>query len=100
MKVTVAKHGGFAAGIRRPPTVVDSDAMPRDAAEELVRLVTEAKAAAPNEMDGPGRARDALSYSITVEDDRGETAVLKHSDTAEAPALSALVEWVERQSRS
>ena len=46
MKVTLATHGGQAAGInlRLPPRVVDTDTLPEPAAEELAQLVAAAKA--------------------------------------------------------
>lgn len=100
MKVTLARHGGLAAGIRRPPLKVDSDSLPGPAAAELERLVTAAKVAPTTPSDRAGRARDAMSYTITVEDGHGgEPTVLKHSDIEESPALSALLEWLESHSR-
>ena len=96
MKITLARHGGLAAGMRRPPLEVDSDSLPGEAAAELERLVTEAKASPAAQDERAGRARDAMSYTITVEeDDGGEPTVLKHSDVSESPALAALLEWLE-----
>ena len=53
MRVTLAKHGGMPAAInlRLPPRVVDTDALPKGTAEELVRLVAAAKAAPPRKKD-------------------------------------------------
>lgn len=96
MKVTLATHGGLAAGIRRPPLKVDSADLPGAAATELERLVAEAKAAPQAQEERPGRARDAMSYTITVEEDDGKPTVLRHSDVSEAPALSALLGWLKR----
>jgi hypothetical protein len=96
MKVTLAKHGGLAAGIRRPPLEVDSADLPVAAAAELERLVAEAKAAPEAQGERPGRARDAMSYTITVEEEDGEPTVLRHSDVSEASALSALLQWLQR----
>ncbi|MFL6201354.1 MAG: protealysin inhibitor emfourin [Thermoanaerobaculia bacterium] len=96
MKVTLAKHGGLAAGMRRPPLKVDSTELPGAAAAELERLVASAKAAPAGQEERPGRARDAMSYTITVEEDDGaEPTVLRHSDVSESAALSALLEWLE-----
>ncbi|AWM36727.1 hypothetical protein GobsT_54270 [Gemmata obscuriglobus] len=94
MKVTLAKHGGLAAGIRRPPQVVDTDALPAPLAEELARLVAAAVAAGTPPGERPGRARDAMSYTLTVEGD-GRTA-LTQSDTAMTPAFAALLAWLEQ----
>jgi len=61
----------------------------------LARLVAAAKTAPAAEEGGPGRARDAMSYSITVEDGDRPT-VLRQSDTTMSPAFAALLDWLER----
>jgi hypothetical protein len=99
MKVNLAKHGGLAAAIRRPPVTVDSSALPENKAAELARLVAAAKAelqAAEAVEAGPGRARDAMSYTITLQDDGGESTTLRASDTSMSPPFSALLEWLDR----
>jgi hypothetical protein len=95
MKVTLTKHGGLAAGIRRRPRVVDADTLPAPAAGELSRLVAAAKAGPSPETSGPGRARDAMGYTITVEDG-GQPTVLRQSDATMSPEFAALLEWIER----
>ncbi|MFF9282973.1 protealysin inhibitor emfourin [Streptomyces griseosporeus] len=98
MKVTLTTHGGQAAAVRLglPPKVLDTDALPEDAAAELARLVA---AAVPTSRlaagEGrPGRARDAMSYRITVED-AGHTTVLTQSDAAMSQEFADLVDWLE-----
>ncbi|MEU6666013.1 protealysin inhibitor emfourin [Streptomyces sp. NPDC046727] len=100
MKVTLARHGGLAAAIRLslPPDVVDTDALPENDAAELARLVAAALPAAVPGGAGPDRpdpARDAMSYTITVEDD-GRSTVLTQSDTAMSPEFAALLSWLEQ----
>jgi hypothetical protein len=95
MKVTLSKAGGWTAGMRLPPQVVDSAQLPRKDADELARLVR-AATAAPSIESGPGQARDALSYTITIED-RGKPAVLHASDVSKAPEVAALLDWIEKQ---
>jgi hypothetical protein len=96
MRVALATHGGQAAAInlRLPPRVLDADGLPPETAQELRRLV----AAASTESGGtrrPGPARDAMSYTITVDD--GERSIkLSGSDTAMSPAFAALLSWIER----
>src|SRR5215831_7784488 len=99
MRVTLAKHGGMAAAInlRLPPRVVDTDALPKATAEELVRLVAAAKAAPAVQEEKSGGGRDVMSYTITVEDGSHPT-VLKQSDIAMSPAFNALRGWLERHS--
>ncbi|MFJ5774265.1 protealysin inhibitor emfourin [Streptomyces sp. NPDC093094] len=96
MKVTLAEHGGQAAAVNLglPPRVLDSDDLPEAAAAELARLVAEASAEAGEEQ-GPGRARDAMSYTITVEDG-GRSTVLTRSDTTMTPAFAALLSRLEQ----
>ncbi|MFI9150434.1 protealysin inhibitor emfourin [Streptomyces sp. NPDC053367] len=98
MKVTLATHGGQAAAIQRrlPPDVLDSDDLPEDAAAELARLVAAALAQDAEGPSGPGRARDAMSYTITVEDG-GRSTVLTRSDTTMSPAFAALLDWLEQR---
>jgi hypothetical protein len=95
VKLTLAKHGGLAAGIRRSPEVLDSNDLPQAAAAELARLVAELKATRSVQNETPGRARDAMSYSITVEEG-GEPTVLRQSDTTMSPSFAALLQWLER----
>ncbi|MFI1103965.1 protealysin inhibitor emfourin [Streptomyces melanogenes] len=95
MKVTLETHGGQAAAInlRRPPKVLDTATLPEDASAELTRLVAEAVAApAPQRSDRA--ARDAMSYTITVED-AGRSTVLTQSDTTMSPAFASLLSWLE-----
>jgi hypothetical protein len=97
MKINLAKHGGQAAGmfLGRPPRVLDTDNLLPSSAEELAKLVEAAKATAAAPGTGPGRARDAMSYTITVEDN-GHKTVLKQSDTNMSPAFRNLLAWLER----
>lgn len=95
MKVTLAQHGGLAAGIRRQPQVLDAHALPTEAAGELAKLVAAARAVPRPQENGPGRTRDAMSYTITVEDN-GEPTLLRGSDTNMSPAFAALLDWLQR----
>ncbi|MFC0844045.1 protealysin inhibitor emfourin [Streptomyces noboritoensis] len=94
MKVTLETHGGQAAAInlRLPPKVLDTDTLPEDASAELARLVAGAVPAPAAER--PDRARDAMSYTITVDDD-GRSTVLTQSDTTMSPAFASLLSWLE-----
>ncbi len=98
MKVTLTKYGGLAAGIRRPPYIVDSSALPSPEAMELKRLVTETKTTPAVKEKNPGRARDAMSYTIMIEETGNEPVVINQSDTTMSPAFAALLEWLERHS--
>ena len=99
MKVTLATHGGQAAGINLclPPREVEADALPPAAAAELARLLAAARATPAPKDERAGRGGDVMSYTITV-DDGGQQTVLKQSDTAMTPAFDALRSWLEKQS--
>lgn len=97
MKVSFAKHGGQAAGIflGRPPQVLDTSTLPPEAAEEICRLIEAATALSPTEEQGPERARDVISYTITVEEG-GHQSVLKCSDTNKSHVLAKLLVLLEQ----
>ncbi|WP_329312323.1 hypothetical protein OG723_01875 [Streptomyces sp. NBC_01278] len=88
MRVTLESYGGLAAVIRRRPEVLDTAAMPENAAAELTQLVA-AAIAMPVE-DQADRARDAMTYTITVED-HDRATVLEQSDATMSPAFATLL---------
>ena len=96
MRVSLATHGGLAATITRrlPPRVVDTDQLPADAVRELSRLVTAATANPGGQRPAP-HARDAMSYTITI-DDAPHSTTLTGSDTTMSPAFASLLAWLER----
>ncbi|WP_327180754.1 protealysin inhibitor emfourin [Streptomyces sp. NBC_01334] len=94
--MSLETYGGLAAAtnLRRPPEVLDTDALPETAAAELAQLL--AAAASMPQGDQAGRARDAMSYTITV-DDGDRVTVLEQSDAAMTPAFAALLTWLKRR---
>lgn len=95
MKVTLAQHGGQAAGInlRRAPLTVDTAALDASTASELKGLVASALSVpAPARS---GRARDEMSYTITIADGGHETVLLQ-SDTAMSAEFAKLLAWLGR----
>jgi hypothetical protein len=98
MTVTLSTYGGLAAGIRRLPRTVKSSNLAEPVAAELRQLVTAAKAAPSVKEERPGRARDAVSYTIRVEEDGGEIFTMSQSDATMSPAFAALLEWLDRHS--
>jgi hypothetical protein len=69
--------------------------LPPPVGEELARLLEAAKATSEVPDAGPGRARDAMSYTITVED-RNHQTVLRRSDSNMSSEFAALLTWLER----
>lgn len=95
MKVTLATHGGLAAGIRRIPVVVESSTLPEPMGAELVQLVAALKSAPVVSEQRPGRARDVMTYAISVDED-GHTSVFRQSDIGMSEAFADLLTWLER----
>ncbi|GAA4603937.1 hypothetical protein BJY16_004801 [Actinoplanes octamycinicus] len=96
MRVTLTTRGGLAAAItpQLPPTVVDTTDLKPDAAAELRALIAAAASAAP--VAPNPRVRDAMTYTVLVEDD-GDTTTLTASDAAMTAPFSALLSWLEDQ---
>src|SRR4051794_36730631 len=96
MRVTLAVHGGLAAGLRlgRPPVVVDVSTLTDEDARQLTSLLAGAKADPP-----PAQASRAVpdeqSYTVTV-DDGQDQEVLHRSDTTMSPTFADLVERLQR----
>jgi hypothetical protein len=96
MKVTLVQRGGLAAGInlQRPPQVVDTAALDGVEAAEL-RALADAAIAAPASATATGKARDEMSYVITIED-QGRETVLSQSDTTMSAEFGKLLAWLRR----
>jgi hypothetical protein len=97
MKITLTKHGGFAAGMFRPPSIVESSTLSATDAAELSRLVMAVKMAPIERGEEPGKARDAMSYTMTIEEDGAETTVITQSDINMSPAFADLMQWIDRR---
>ena len=97
MRVSLTTQGGLAAAFnqRLPPRVADTDHLPPEAADELRRLV-EAASAESGGTDRPHpAARDAMTYTITVEDGPQPTT-LTASDTTMSAPFATLLTWIEQ----
>ena len=96
MKITLAQHGGQAAGLfmQRPPAIVDAATLDGAQAAQLKSLVA-AAIASPSAGAASGRTRDEMSYTITVEQD-GRGTVLNQSDTTMSAQFRELLGWVKQ----
>ena len=94
--IILAQHGGQAAGINlnRPPKVIDSAALDEPKAAELKGLVA-AATSAPSRAASSGKARDEMSYTITLQD-QGRETVLSQSDTTMSVDFAKLLAWLQR----
>ncbi|MDQ3831619.1 MAG: hypothetical protein M3361_20440 [Candidatus Tectomicrobia bacterium] len=94
MRITLQKHGGQAAGMRRPPLSLEVASFGEDTATTLSRLVESAVQSSP--MASSTRpAPDEMSYTITI-DDGEKVRVLRQSDTSMTPAFATLLDWLEQ----
>ncbi|GAC1618840.1 MAG: hypothetical protein NVS4B4_03940 [Bradyrhizobium sp.] len=95
MKISLAQHGGQGAALRlnSSPQTIDTAALDPSQAAELKGLVT-AAASAPLATSF-GKARDEMSYTITIHDDGRET-VLSQSDTTMSADFGKLLTWLRR----
>ena len=97
MKVSLARHGGQAAGmlLGRAPKVLDATRLPEADAKDLARLVEAARSQAVGAHRGTRSAPDAMSYTITVEGGDQPT-ILKCSDVDMSLAFEDLLRFLER----
>ncbi|MEV5802219.1 protealysin inhibitor emfourin [Streptomyces collinus] len=97
MKITLVTDGGLASTVlaELPPQVLDTDTLSEGAAAELHRLVSAAARSVAEGTEEPSSlARDAMSYSITVEEG-GHASVLVQSDTTMSAEFAALLRWLK-----
>lgn len=96
MKIKLAQRGGHMAAFNRerPPQIIDSATLDRPKAAELEGLAA-AAASAPPRAASSGKARDEMSYTITIED-QGRETVLSQSDTTMSEEFSKLLSWLRR----
>lgn len=96
MKVSLAKHGGYAAGMRIRQPAAELDAADLDASRqrELMGLIDAAsKSQAPETQLRP--MPDAMSYTVTIDGDGGPI-VLRGVDGETSPEFDALLSWLHR----
>lgn len=93
MKVTLTTSGGFAATVRRPPRVLDTNDLSDEEATRLRELLN----AVPRGVSpAPGKIRDGMVYRIEVETPEGIEEV-SAGDGAMSPAFASLLEFVREQ---
>lgn len=100
MKISLAQHGGQGAGVllQRPPLVLDTATLDPVMAKELGELAA-AAIAAGSSPPPPANLRDAMSYSISIQDN-GRDTVLRGADTLMSPEFAKLLAWLQRHLKS
>jgi hypothetical protein len=101
LAITLKTEGGFAyvPGLNRPIVVNTAD-LPEEQARALDDLVRRARFFALPPAVGNARpnAADVRTYELTVAGDRG-THTVRATEPIEDPALAALIQRVQAQSR-
>jgi hypothetical protein len=91
MKIQFEQSGGFVAGVKRPPVVIDTGTLPEEEAKSWHDLVNAADFFNIPATVPPGASRDAFSYLVTVESANSHHTVQTHSGAVPA-ALTPLIE--------
>jgi hypothetical protein len=93
VKIKLTMHGGYAAGIRRVPVVVDLDQLDPTARSKIEKLVAEAAAAPHADAES---IRDGITYVIEVSGD-GQTQSLSQTDGAMSDSFAALLGLIQEK---
>ena len=95
MRVTLNTGGGQLPGANRPRSI-DVEKLGEADRAEFARLLAAARTeGAGAAAGGAAGARDAKSYTVTVEDGSGPT-VLRGSDVHTTRAFEGLLDWIQR----
>jgi len=94
MRITLTRHGGLLAGIKRPPRTIDVTSLDPERAERLRALVARA-IGAQRDRESVRVMADAMSYSIAIEDE-GQVTTLKQTEPTDSSPFADLLEFLER----
>jgi emfourin len=94
MRITLTRHGGLLAGMKRPPRIIDVTSLDPERAERLRALVARAIGAQRDRAEARSAKPDAMSYSIAVEDD-GQVTTLTQTEPTEPSPFADLLEFLE-----
>jgi hypothetical protein len=93
MRITLTRHGGQLAGMKRPPRIIDVTSLDPERAERLRTLVARA-IGAQRDRESVRAIPDAISYSIAIEDE-GQVTTLKQTEPTEPSPFADLLEFLE-----
>lgn len=93
MRITLTRHGGLLAGMKRPPLVIDDTSLDASRADRLRTLVARAIGTQQDRADVRVMP-DAISYSIAIDDD-GRVTTLKQTEPTESSPFADLLEFLE-----
>ena len=93
MRITLTRHGGLLAGMKRPPRIIDVTSLDPARAERLRALVASALGA-QRDREATRVMPDAMSYAIAIEDE-GRVVTLKQAEPTESSPFADLLEFIE-----
>ncbi|HEY7188070.1 MAG TPA: protealysin inhibitor emfourin [Vicinamibacterales bacterium] len=93
MRITLTRHGGLLAGMKRPPLVIDDTSLDASRADRLRTLVARAIGTQQERADVRVMP-DAISYSIAIDDD-GRVTTLKQTEPTVSSPFADLLEFLE-----
>jgi hypothetical protein len=95
ISISLMIYGGLAGGISRPALVIDWAELSPKAQTEVVCLIDALKASPPPSVTGPGLARDAMGYVITIHQSNGQNLEFEATDATQNAAFAALLQWIQ-----
>lgn len=99
-QLMLARSGGV-AGIRPPPKVLDTAALPATAAQHIEELLEQAKFfALPAELPESVKSADNFQHSLTVRHSGGHEHTVTFTEASASEALRELKRLVRDQSKS
>jgi len=99
-QLTLARSGGV-AGIRPPPKVLDTAALPEAAARRIEELLEEADFfALPSELPEQSASADNFQHSLTVRHAGGREHTVTFTEASASAALRELKRLVRDQSKA
>jgi Emfourin len=93
MKIEFSRTGGFAAPAMNQKVEIDTDQLPGNQAEELLKLVTKADIPSLAAQTPSTPRPDAFHYRVTIKD-QGISRTATGSDADMPETLQPLVDWL------
>lgn len=91
MKIHFEQSGGFVAGVRRLPVIIETDSLSAEEAKKWQELVTAADFFNLPAISSSAAARDAFSYRVTVESGEKQHSIQTQSGSVPT-VLAPLIE--------
>lgn len=98
MKLALEQEGGISAGVRQPATRLDSTLLSEDQLSELRRMLAQLKEASRIPVVEPNRTRDAVIFTITVEE-QGDRGSYCQADMHMTEAFADLKMFIQTHAR-